>query len=178
MSSEERIRAARFYKVSYAEFAKDAEDLLKGQDLQAVYDGIQLPQRATSGSAGYDFFAPADIVLKPGETVMIPTGIRVRMREDFVLLMFPRSSLGFKYRMQLNNTVGVIDSDYYHADNEGHIFARITNDSNEGKTMEVKAGKAFMQGIFFRYGITEDDHAEGERTGGLGSTDIRKKQER
>ena len=88
------------------------------------------------------------ITLKPGETVKIPTGVRVWMEQDWVLKCYPRSGLGFKYRLQLNNTVGIIDSDYYYSDNEGQIFAKITNDSNEGKTVEVEAGDGFMQGIF------------------------------
>jgi len=76
----------------------------------------------------------------------------------------------FKYRLQMNNTVGIIDSDYFFSDNEGHIFMKITNDSNEGKTVEVPAGTGFAQGIFMQYGITEDDDAEGIRNGGFGST--------
>ena len=87
-----------------------------------------------------------------------------------MLHLYPRSGLGFKYRLQLNNTVGIIDSDYYNSDNEGHIFAKITNDSNEGKTLELKAGEGFMQGIFLEYGITQDDEADGVRNGGFGST--------
>jgi len=94
----------------------------------------------------------------------------VKMDEDWVLKLYPRSGLGFKYRLQLNNTVGIIDSDYYFSDNEGHIFAKITNDSNEGKTLEIGAGSGFMQGIFIEYGITVDDDAEGIRNGGFGST--------
>ena len=109
--------------------------------------------------------------MKPGQTITIPTGIRVKMRRDYVLLLMPRSSLGFRYRMQLNNTVGVIDSDNYHADNEGHIFARITNDTNQDQTMSLSAGTAFLQGIFMPYGIAEDDDATAQRTGGIGSTD-------
>ena len=70
------------------------------------------------------------------------------MQENWVLKCYPRSGLGFKYRLQLNNTVGIIDSDYFYSDNEGHIFAKLTNDSNEGKTVELEAGSGFMQGIF------------------------------
>ena len=105
-----------------------------------------------------------------GETVKIPTGIRAEMAESFVLMLFPRSGLGFKYRLQLNNTVGVIDSDYVYSDNEGHIFVKLTNDSNEGKTVELTEGTGFAQGIFLPYGITVDDAAEGKRNGGFGST--------
>ena len=87
-----------------------------------------------------------------------------------MLKCYPRSGLGFKFRLQLNNTVGIIDSDYYDSDNEGHIFAKLTNDSNEGKTVEVRAGDGFMQGIFVEYGITLDDDVTEVRNGGFGST--------
>ena len=162
--------AGRFELVSQEEFIKDSRGLLKGNPLE-IYQNLKLPRRATAGSAGYDFFLPEEIEVKPGQTVTIPTGIRVKMRRDYVLLLMPRSSLGFRYRMQLNNTVGVIDSDYYHADNEGHIFARITNDTNQDQTMSLSAGTAFLQGIFMPYGIAEDDDATAQRTGGIGSTD-------
>ena len=87
-----------------------------------------------------------------------------------MLKIYPRSGLGFKYRLQLNNTVGIIDSDYFYSDNEGHIFIKITNDSNEEKTVQVAAGTGFAQGIFLEYGITEDDDTEAMRNGGFGST--------
>jgi len=135
-----------------------------------VYDAIRLPKRATAGSAGYDFFAPFDIELKVGETVKVPTGIRVKIDEGWLLSLYPRSGLGFKFRLQLDNTVGIIDSDYYFSDNEGHIFAKLTNDSKEGKTVTIAAGTGFMQGIFTEYGITDDDEADGVRNGGFGST--------
>ena len=86
-------------------------------------------------------------------------------------MLFPRSSLGFRYRLQLNNTVGIIDSDYYNAENEGHIFVKMTNDTREGKTVEIRKGQGMVQGIFLPFGITEDDAADQERTGGMGSTD-------
>ena len=87
-----------------------------------------------------------------------------------MLAVFPRSGLGFKFRLQLNNTVGIIDSDYYFSDNEGHIFVKLTNDSNEGKVVDLKEGDAFAQGIFLPYGITEDDDVTASRNGGFGST--------
>ena len=108
--------------------------------------------------------------LKPGETLKMPTGIRAQMELGWVLKIYPRSGLGFKYRLQLNNTVGIIDSDYFDSDNEGHIFIKITNDSNENKTLHVDAGTGFAQGIFVEYGITVDDEADGVRNGGMGST--------
>lgn len=166
-------RIARFYKVSFEQFREGYTDCFgqeTEQKIRRIYDGIQLPRRATSGSAGYDFFAPADLVIGPGCTVKVPTGIRVQMEEEWVLKCYPRSGLGFKYRMQLNNTVGIIDSDYFYSDNEGHIFSKITNDTREGKTIELKAGTGFMQGIFVEYGITVDDQVQTVRNGGFGST--------
>lgn len=162
-------RVARFEIVSFEQF-KSAFDNKTEEEIKTIYDGLILPKRATKGSAGYDFFAPFDIVLKPGETAKIPTGIRVYIEENYVLKLYPRSGLGFKYRLQLNNTVGIIDSDYYYSDNEGHIFAKITNDSNEGKIVEIKAHTGFMQGIFVEYGITFDDDVTSIRNGGFGST--------
>lgn len=166
-------RIARFMKVSREQFTSDFQDAFPacGQEqITQIYEALKLPARATGGSAGYDFFTPIQIELKPGETVKIPTGIRVAMQPEWVLHLYPRSGLGFKYRLQLNNTVGIIDSDYFNSDNEGHIFAKITNDSNEGKVLKLQAGEGFMQGIFLEYGITEDDEADGVRNGGFGST--------
>lgn len=166
-------RIARFHKVSPEQFAEGWRDTfgdVDGEEIRRIYDGIRLPRRATAGSAGYDFFSPSDFTIQPGEIVKIPTGIRVEMEQDWVLKCYPRSGLGFKYRLQLNNTVGIIDSDYFYSDNEGHIFVKLTNDTKEGKTLELPAGTGFMQGIFVEYGITVDDDATAVRNGGFGST--------
>jgi len=176
-------RIARFEKVSFSEFEKCyrealEESVVKGtgaeqettKAAEMVYDAISLPKRATAGSAGYDFFSTCDVTLQPGESVKIPTGIRAYMEPGWVLMLYPRSGLGFRYRMQLANTVGVIDSDYYGSDNEGHIQIKITNDSRDGKAMQIKTGDAFAQGVFTEYGITEDDEVETTRNGGFGST--------
>lgn len=166
-------RIAQFYKVSYEEFRNGIMSelpVITEEEVQQMYDSLKLPKRATKGSAGYDFFAPFTFHLRPGETIKIPTGIRAKMEMDWVLKLYPRSGLGFKYRLQLNNTVGIIDSDYYFSDNEGHIFAKITNDSNEGKDVTVQKDTGFMQGIFLQYGITLDDDTEEIRNGGFGST--------
>ncbi|MBP8968446.1 MAG: dUTP diphosphatase [Lachnospiraceae bacterium] len=164
-------RVGKFEKVSFEQFKSGMEDFnLDDNTLKEKYDRISLPVRATSGSAGYDIRTTVDINLEPGQTIKIPTGIRVTMLEDWMLAVFPRSGLGFKFRLQLNNTVGIIDSDYYFSDNEGHIFVKLTNDSNEGKTVSLKEGDAFAQGIFLPYGITEDDDVTASRNGGFGST--------
>lgn len=140
------------------------------QQLSDYYDLLNPPTRATKGSAGYDFESPISFELKPGETIKIPTGIRVKINDGWVLKLYPRSGLGFKFRVQMNNTVGIIDSDYYNSDNEGHIFCKITNDTNEDKTVSVNKGTGFCQGIFVEYGITFDDDVTDERNGGFGST--------
>lgn len=164
-------RVARFEKVSFEQFKKDYFDTFNTLDnVEEIYNSIKLPTRATKGSAGYDYFAPFDISLKPGETIKIPTGIRCYMEEGWVLKNYPRSGLGFKFRLQLNNTVGIIDSDYYYSSNEGHIMSKITNDSNENKTVSIKKGDGFIQGIFLEYGITYDDEVNEIRDGGFGST--------
>jgi len=171
-------RIAKFEKVSFEQFRKDWENTfgkLLPEDIEyfknEVYEKIKLPKRATKGSAGHDFFSTTNFFLEPNETIKIPTGIRVYMEEGWVLKCYPRSGLGFKYRLQLDNTVGVIDEDYYYSDNEGHMFAKITNDTNENKVLTIKQGDAFMQGIFVEYGITVDDDIEDVRNGGFGSTD-------
>ncbi|MDR1017511.1 MAG: deoxyuridine 5'-triphosphate nucleotidohydrolase [Lachnospiraceae bacterium] len=163
----------RFEKVSFSQFYAGVHEVMPEkleEEVEILYEELKLPRRATKGSAGYDFFAPYSFDLKPGQTVKIPTGIRVVMDESWVLMCFPRSGLGFKYRLQLNNTVGIIDSDYYYSDNEGHIFAKLTNDSNENKSLVIQLGQGFMQGIFLQYGLIEGDDTATERNGGFGST--------
>ena len=166
-------KVAKFSKVSKELFVSAMLEDFKQYsviDAETMYDTLKLPKRATKGSAGYDFYTPFPFQLKAGETIKIPTGIRCEMNEDWVLCIYPRSGLGFKFRLQLNNTVGIIDSDYFYSDNEGHIFIKITNDSREGKTVELKTGDGFAQGIFMPYGITVDDETDGIRNGGFGST--------
>ncbi|MCI8549218.1 MAG: deoxyuridine 5'-triphosphate nucleotidohydrolase [Lachnospiraceae bacterium] len=168
-------RIAKFEKVSPGQFEKDFKDTFgdgKEEECRTAYEQVSIPRRATTGSAGYDFITPVSVVLKPGESAKVPTGIRVSMEEGWVLQIYPRSGLGFKYRLQLNNTVGIIDSDYYYSDNEGHIFIKVTNDGREGKTVSLDAGSGFAQGIFMEFGITEDDAAEASRNGGFGSTGV------
>lgn len=167
------METAKFYKVSYEQFKKgylDYDEQATDEVIEKIYQSLKLPKRATKGSAGYDFYTPVHICLKPGESIKIPTGIRCEMNERWVLMIYPRSGLGFKYRLQLNNTVGIIDSDYFYSDNEGHIFIKMTNDSREGKTVNVNAGEGVAQGIFMQYGVVEDDDVTEIRNGGFGST--------
>ncbi len=167
-------RVASFEKVSFEQFGKDYRDAFpeaSDGEIKTHFVQIKMPVRATEGSAGYDFYSSCDFTLQPGESIKILTGIRAKILPGWALLIYPRSGLGFKFRLQLNNTVGVIDSDYYDAENEGHIQIKITNDSKDGKVLEVKEGTAFAQGIFTPFGITENDEVKSQRTGGFGSTD-------
>ena len=167
------VRIAQFEKVSPRQFVTDWVSTFPQQTVEQAlmaYEQIQLPRRATSGSAGYDFFAPVGFELPAGGSIKIPTGVRAIIEEGWVLTLYPRSSLGFKFRFQLDNSVGVIDSDYAYSDNEGHIFLRMTNDSREGKGLRVPAGTAFSQGIFLPFGVTIDDDVQDVRNGGFGST--------
>lgn len=166
-------RVAKFHKVSREQFEKDwsaAFPEVTAAEMRQIYAALRLPQRATKGSAGYDFFAPAAFTLNPKETLKIPTGIRAEIQEGWVLQLFPRSSLGFTYRLQFNNTVGIIDSDYFESYNEGHIFIKMMNASTEGKIVQLHAGDGFAQGIFLPFGICEDDAVQERRNGGFGST--------
>lgn len=171
---------AQFEKVSFNQWK---EDLLSG-DLQEVYsrfpdaqlkkayDAIKLPKRATTGSAGYDFFLPLPVLdISANSHIIIPTGIRCKIDEGWVLKIYPRSGHGFKYGVHLANSVGIIDEDYYNAKNEGHIHIKLVNDSLLRKNIELMQGDAFCQGIFVPYGTTVDDEVSAKRTGGFGSTD-------
>lgn len=168
-------KIAKFNKVSLDRFKKDfldtffdGEDAVDDINIKEIYDSIKLPKRATTGSAGYDFFTPIQIDLKPNETVKIPTGIRVQIDDGWVLKCYPRSGLGSKYMLVPKNLVPVIDADYFYSDNEGHIFMNMINLGD--KKVEVKMGKAFCQGVFVQYGITVDDEVTEIRNGGFGST--------
>ena len=153
-----------FEKISFEQFKKDVKDD------KELYELYSLPKRGTKHAAGYDFYALYDYVLKPGEIMKIPTGIKVIMEEDDVLFLIDRSSMGFKYNVRMCNQVGVIDADYYNnSNNEGHMWIRIQNEGD--KDYVVKKGDAMIQGVFIKYLKTDDDiESNEERTGGLGST--------
>lgn len=167
-------RVAQFEKVSWNQFQKDYVDTfgegktIDMNDVKEIYENIQLPTRATSGSAGYDFKSPFRLTLKPGTTIKIPTGVRVKIDEGWVLKCYPRSGLGFKYRLRMANVVPIIDSDYYYSDNEGHIFLKLSNEGE--KNIFINSGDKIIQGVFVPYGITYDDCVNKARNGGVGST--------
>lgn len=167
-------KVAKFSKVSYEQFCKDwkkAFPLHTDEEVEVAYDSIMLPKRSTVGSAGYDFYLPDNIDVLSNSVALIPTGIRCEIEDGWMLSLFPRSGHGFKFGIHLSNTVGIIDSDYFFADNEGHIMVKLVNDSLLKKDVYFKKHTAFCQGIFMPYGITVDDEADGVRTGGFGSTD-------
>lgn len=160
----------KFEKVSqgqYYDAMMEEKEALKAPYIK--YEAIKLPKRGTKGSAGYDFYTPVAISLEPGESVKIPTGIKCQIDLGVMLQLYPRSGLGFKFTMRLNNTVGIVDNDYYdNIDNEGHIFIKITNEGK--KHLSVDANKAFAQGIFVPFLLTVDDEVNETRVGGIGST--------
>lgn len=158
----------RFEKVSERIFLRDV--------ISGNYDDIMLPKRSTRNSAGYDFYALYDVVLKPRERVVIPTGIKVCMNDNEFLGIFVRSSLGIKYNVRMCNQVGIIDADYYNnSDNEGHILVCLQNEGDN--VIEIKKGDRFVQGIFIPYLIIDDDTTTDLRNGGIGSTNDREMNE-
>ena len=168
----EIIRVAKFEKVTLDQFKKDIIELLPAFDgkdelIETIYNDIELPVRSTKGSAGYDFCAPFSFLPQIDSGITIPTGIRCKIDDGWLLKTYPRSGQGFKYGLYEYNTVGIIDSDYYNADNEGHIMIKI---AVREKCEVIERGTRFCQGIFVPYGITYDDNVTEARTGGLGST--------
>lgn len=158
----------RFEKVKRECFDKDSRaNCFEPTD--EVYDGIELPVRKTSGSAGYDFVTPYDIELYGDDRKVIPTGIKAKMDKGEVLLLAIRSSVGIRDGVVFSNSIGVIDSDYYsNPDNDGDIQLALWNTSS--KRVMYKAGTRLAQGLFVKFDTTDDDTASGERTGGIGST--------
>lgn len=166
---ENKIRGFEF--ISEKQFNKDFEQINITEDIK--YSDLKLPKRSTAKSAGYDCYAPCNIMLKPGEEIKVPTGIRSYMLDDEVLFALPRSGHGFKYYLRLANTQGVIDSDYYDSSNEGHIWVKIRNEGNQ--TLIISEGEGMCQLIFQKYLLADgDDFTGNKRDGGFGSTNTNK----
>lgn len=169
-------RVAQFEKVSWNQFQKDYVDTfgegktIDMNDVKEIYDNIKLPCRKTKYSAGHDISIPFDITLASKEKLMIPTGIRCKMNSDHVMIITPRSSLGIKKGLRIANTIPVIDSDYYDADNEGHIFISIINDGRD--VIKFKSGDNIVQALFVPYGVADNEYVATKRVGGIGSTTI------
>ena len=137
----------------------------------AEYEELKLPKRTTAFSAGYDFYSPMDFILAPDESIKLPTGIKAQLDEDKFLMIAPRSGQGFKYKLQLFNTIGVVDKDYYdNENNEGHIWIKLYNDSPDNAVLIIDKGDAICQGIITQYFKVEDDESDAIRNGGFGST--------
>lgn len=135
--------------------------------------GINLPERKTKYSAGYDIEAAEDTTIPAFKKGMAPTlvktGIKSYMQDDEVLMLYNRSSNPKKKGLILANSVGVVDKDYYgNSDNDGHIMFAFYNIKDED--IIIKKGEAIGQAVFQKYFTTDDDFAEGERAGGFGST--------
>jgi dUTP pyrophosphatase len=167
---------SHFEKVSFERWKADCG--IKGlpeKELREWYEDIPLPKQATAASAGCDFFMPFNLNFEAGSTFRIATGVRWvtdPVKEDDrakVLLIVPRSGLGFKYGIRLSNTVGVIDADYCDSDNEGHIIVSLENPSSQ--SIELPQGKPFAQGIVVRYEVPDGAESDDARNGGFGSTD-------
>lgn len=131
-----------------------------------------IPQRQTQFSAGYDFKASKDTLVKAGtmKPVLVPTGIKAKLERDQVLILANRSSNALKRGLIVPNGVGVIDADYYNnPDNEGEIMGMFINVGDKDYT--IKQGDRIMQGIITAYSTVEGDKpATIERKGGFGST--------
>ena len=146
--------------------------MVKFEKVKRIKEDIKLPERSTLNSAGYDFFAIEELVIKPRQIIKIPTGYKAKFSSDEALLVLMRSSLGFKYNLRLTNQVGLIDSDYYdNESNEGHIWVSIQNEGDQEIT--INKNMAYSQGVFIKFLITDNDEATVIRTGGYGSTDRR-----
>ena len=172
---------ARFEKVSYDEFRRAHVGLgirsSKVEDrIKEIYDSIKLPTRSTKRSSGYDFFYPGvtPLILQTGTSYLIPTGIRCVFLEDgYDLSIYPRSSMGFKYRVHLDNTVGIIDNDYFESNNEGHIMIKLSCDPRNSNEIIINPGDKFAQGIIRDFYLAEEDSEEKpNRNGGIGSTGL------
>lgn len=156
-----------FEKISFKQFKNDI------LDDEIVYNEYELPRRATKNSAGYDFFAIKEYIIKPGEIVKIPTGYKAKFNEQEALLLLVRSSMGFKYNVRMCNQVGLIESDYYNNEsNEGHIYVALQNEGE--KDYIIKKGDAYCQGIFINF-LTCEDKVNATRLGGIGSTNKEEK---
>jgi len=154
----------KFFKISYEEFKKQVFDD------KELYDSIILPTRSTKCSAAYDIRSIDSCVIRPGESMILNTGLKVCMNSDEVLYIYSRSSLGYKYNVSLTNCVGVIDADYFdNKDNEGHFKVKLTNNGKED--FVINRNDRVAQGVFMKY-LTVDDEEEvtNERIGGIGST--------
>jgi len=159
-----------FEKINPEQFKKDFKDWIADDSFDITRCNLKMPKRATYRSAGYDIFSPVYFRLPPQRTIKVPTGLRAYMRNDEELDIRVRSSMGFKFEVQLLNAPALIDADYYmNEDNDGHIWLALKN--NGVKDWVVNQGDAISQGTFHKYLTTDDDSpSKAKRKGGIGST--------
>ncbi len=165
-----------FEKVMYDAFERDMMQYrpinFLGGEVKEAYDKIQLPERKTRYSCGYDVRTPVKVVLTPHSSIVIPTGVKAVFRPDemetWCLKLYARSSVGIKDKVVVTNGTGLIDSDFQFADNDGDMLIALTNMSDEIRKYD--AGDRVCQAVFELFGITNDDEADGTRTSGVGST--------
>lgn len=167
----------RFEKVSVKEQKKFLEQFFVSRSskvnsaLEYIDKKLALPGRSSAKSCGYDFRLPVDVEIQPNSQVLIPTFIKAEIDDDKVLELYPRSSYGIKKGLELANTVGIIDADYYNnEDNEGHIMICMRNTTS--KPVHLERGDKFVQGIIKRYFLMDgDEYSVGKaRKGGIGSS--------
>lgn len=152
----------------------NTHDMLMSDDAEIL---MKLPERSTELSAGYDFFAPYGFTLYPGRSIVVNTGIKVKLPPFVSLDLYPRGGAGCKYKIRLRNTVGIVDSDYYNNEkNEGNILVQLSHEGTEGEpSWKVNRGDKFAQGIITPFFVFNGDNADVVRKGGFGHTDKNKK---
>ena len=146
-------------------------DKVRGFEHIKGFMEIELPMRKTCFSAGYDICAACNVLIEPGEVVLVPTGIKSYMQDDEYLAIHIRSSLAIKYKLALINSTGIIDKDYYNnIENDGHIMIGLINHGNQ--PFQIDKGARIAQGIFCKYLIADQDTNKNVRIGGIGRTGI------
>lgn len=150
-------KVAKFEKVKEDAFVNDITssmfDMFDADALE-IYDNLKTPSRDDESAVAYDFYAPVDIRLEPGQTVKIPTGFKIHLKDGYALLIFPKRRLADKYSLRLANTLSVIDGKS-HKESDGDILVKLVNSSSEQKTVEIHQGEAFVQGVIVKCGIAE-----------------------
>lgn len=133
--------------------------------------GVRIPVRKTAESAGYDLECAEAADLLPGKVTILQTGLKAYMQPGEYLAIHIRSSMAIRHGLVLINATGIIDADYYNnEDNEGRIMVAVYNTGDT--VFHIEKGDRIAQGIFCRYLTSDGDHAEGVRTGGVGSTGV------
>lgn len=166
------VRVAKFLKIDEFVFKKDLDEIINLHPMledmisvsfdlfSEIYNNIKLPVRQSNDTAIYNFFSPFGFILPPGETVIIPTGIKCEMDYDWILAVLPRNDYGANFRLQFDSTVQIIDKAYEHSNRKGHIFFKFTNDNHNARPIIIKKGDICAQGLFVPFGITVDDVLE------------------